>query len=146
MKTVHILSGLPGSGKSTWARNFSSQLITIVSADHYFERTGKYEFDPKLLGAAHSFCMKMFVGAVALYNHDVVIVDNTNTTALEMAPYVSVARAFDYNVEIHRFHVDPEISFKRNTHSVPMASIQNMKRNLDNLEIPPYWKVEVKTH
>ena len=39
--TVYILSGLPGSGKSTWCEQFTEAGIAIVSTDNFIEDAAK---------------------------------------------------------------------------------------------------------
>ncbi|XP_046384863.1 uncharacterized protein LOC124155181 isoform X2 [Ischnura elegans] len=95
-----LLRGLPGSGKST----LSKQLLSIpggksgftCSADDFFlvPHGGKgqkeYRFDPLKLEDAHKHCRIQVLRAMA---HGVtpIIVDNTNTQAWEMLPYVEMA-------------------------------------------------------
>lgn len=35
--------------------------MAIISADDYFMKDGKYNFDPRLLSKAHNYCFKTFV-------------------------------------------------------------------------------------
>jgi predicted kinase len=148
MGTVYILAGLPGSGKSTWARQYGGTMSTIVSADHFFERSGgKYNFDFTKLGEAHGECLKSFVEAL-IDGHSYVFVDNTNTTIPEIALYYALARAYGYKVELHLFLCSEEVSFRRNIHNVPMKSIEMMRKRFDTLvdNIPTYWDIAVKHH
>lgn len=52
-----IIQGLPGSGKTTLAKEVSSQFnIPYFEADQYFEdKDGNYNFNPKYLHSAHIF-------------------------------------------------------------------------------------------
>src|SRR5512138_2682582 len=53
-RTVFIMQGISGSGKSTLAKRIAQDTgAAIVSADHYFERNGKFEYDSRQLGNAH---------------------------------------------------------------------------------------------
>lgn len=149
---VIIMSGVPGSGKSheITRRCEEFDLIDepyvwkICSADHYFEELG--HFDPSKLGEAHGQCLRRFV--TALRNDDDedithVFVDNTNTTLVELAPYVALAQAYSAEIELVRVLCDPEIAFKRNVHGVPLAGVQAMDRRLRDLKLPPFWQVKV---
>jgi predicted ABC-type ATPase len=143
MPKVYILQGVPGAGKSTWIReNMLSRVPrsqpVVVSADHYFMRGGEYRFDPTKLGAAHESCMRAFIGAITAARGDVVV-DNTNITALEMAPYYLAGRAMGFDVVLVRFDVDAKVAAERNVHGVPLAAIERMKAAM--AEPPPFWTV-----
>jgi predicted kinase len=71
---------------------------------------------------------------------DVIVVDNTNLTALEMAPYVSLAMAYGCPVEIITVKCDPEVAAKRNRHGVPLAAIKGMAARLQQRQLPAFWK------
>lgn len=141
MKQAVILCGIPGSGKSSYVAGLQEMWedIVVCSADLYFTRSGEYKFDPTLLGEAHGSCLKKYVSA--LINEQRVVVDNTNTTLLEMAPYVTLGMAYGYQIQVIRFRVDPEVAAARNIHGVPLNVCRAMAERLDSLEIPPYWKV-----
>lgn len=158
--TVMILIGAPGSGKShfandTWIRHEGR--VTIVSADAYFTdaATGKYHFNPARLADAHAECLRLFTKAlvnVATFGRHadadkrLIIVDNTNTTALEIAPYYAVARAFRARILLVNFaafaHADECVA--RNTHGVPEAVVRAAHARTCKIfpELPPYWECE----
>lgn len=142
MRKVFILRGLPGSGKSTEANRLETQNnAIIVSADHsMIDEMGVYKFDPTKIGLAHATCMRNFINNVAgnLHFGKDVVVDNTNTTAVEIAPYIAVANAFGWQYEIKLIECDPEIAFSRQTHGVPRKTFDHMERNL-KVPLPGYW-------
>jgi predicted kinase len=147
---VIVVSGISGGGKSTLVKSLTSEASVIFSADHFFEHpygSGKdYRFDPTKLGAAHGQCLLKFTELLSeLYNTpqmvvDVIVVDNTNLTALEMAPYVSLAMAYGCPVEIITVKCDPEVAAKRNKHGVPLAAIKGMAARLQQRQLPAFWK------
>jgi len=158
MREIIILSGVSGSGKSTLVK----QLITegkdrselggggnwtaTVSADDFFEGqscSGEYAFNPSLLGEAHGQCLRRFVEYLtAGTTPDTLIVDNTNTTALEMAPYVLLANAYKVPVRLITI-TTPALTeaAKRNKHGVSLQTIQAQSDRLDARELPPFWMV-----
>ena len=69
-----------------------------------------------------------------------VIVDNTNLTAWELAPYVRLAELYGYNYQILTFWCDPLVCAKRNVHGVPVDRIFCMNQTLLNEKLPPHWK------
>jgi len=134
MKVI-IMRGLPGSGKSFFAKNLGGENV-IVSADDYFLHNGRYEFVPSKLGEAHAFCMRSFIDAIHNNVVDNVIVDNTNIRQWEIHPYYLVAQAYGLPVEIVTVNCNAEKAFGRNQHGVPLAAIQRMAVALANEVLP----------
>lgn len=99
MKTLIILRGLPGSGKTTLA-NFLSKVgkgVCFAADDYFTDKQGNYNFDPKKLQEAHEWCIDKI--ATAMYNgKKMVIVHNTTTTEKELKPYLSLAEVHGYRV------------------------------------------------
>jgi predicted kinase len=140
---IIILRGIPGSGKSTLAKDRFSG-ATIVSADDFFMEGGEYRFDGENIGEAHKRCWKMFYEAV-LRHDPLIVVDNTNISAADIAPYVLPAEVHGYVVNIITLRVDPAVAAARNVHRVSLAAVQRIARNLDKetARMPRRWKHEV---
>jgi len=139
MKVV-ILRGISGSGKSTLAAKLFKVLAdsaprgwcSIVSADNYFTKlNGDYVFDASKLGEAHKACLRGFHNRLGMVDQDLLIVDNTNTTALEIAPYAQLALAFGHEVNVITVECDIETAVARNVHSVPRVVIINQFKRLE---------------
>ncbi len=119
MKTLYIVRGLPGSGKSSLAKKVTE---LVYSADDFFtNKKGEYNFNAKLLGKAHEWCWgkvrdAMFIGANA------VAVANTFTQAWEAEKYYQIAEEYGYSV----FVIECQNDFG-NVHDVPQESIDAMK-------------------
>ncbi len=119
MKTLYIVRGLPGSGKSSLAKKVTE---LVYSADDFFtNKKGEYNFNAKLLGKAHEWCWgkvrdAMFIGAEA------VAVANTFTQAWEAERYYQIAEEYGYSV----FVIECQNDFG-NVHDVPQESIDAMK-------------------
>jgi len=146
MKQVIILRGLPGSGKSTFAKNlkvdFSNVYRTeIVSADDFFTiaLTGEFKFDPTRIGDAHADCFRRYLQLLQT-KIDRVIVDNTNTTRLEISPYVLAAEAFGYSHLIKYFPCSIEEASERNIHNVPIETIARMAMGFE--QPLSHWNVQ----
>jgi predicted kinase len=144
-KKAVILVGVSGSGKSTFASREYPSAVT-VSADHYFMVDGEYRFDVSKLGEAHGACLRAFVEA-AISGVGRIVVDNTNTTLVELAPYISLAKAYGYGVEVVRVRCPVSVAAARNTHGVPEGAIRAMDARITAMMdagLPPFWGVVVR--
>lgn len=153
MERIVIMRGLPGSGKTHYVadlvRRNAERLrgTVVVSADDYFMVDSAYRFDPAKLGEAHAACFRRFVGQLAADAHGLsttLVVDNTNSTAWEISPYVLAASAYAPNAEVEIVSVscDPEVAFARQQHGVPRAAFDAMARRFASIaDLPPWWKV-----
>ena len=111
-KRVFILQGPQGSGKSTFTQGCPGAVV--CSADAFFiSPEGVYKYEAAKIADAHQGCLRRFVGAIRDLEH-LIIVDNTNAQRWEMSTYVQLALAYNYEVEIHTFMIDPKVAFKRN--------------------------------
>jgi predicted kinase len=134
---VVIMVGVSGSGKSTYIKDKLKEHL-VCSADSYFMDGDKYNFNPAKLGDAHRSCMKLFVES-CVGRVEKIVVDNTNTSIDQLAPYYSVARAFNYSVKLVMLEAPAEVCVERNSHGVNKKTIDGMSFNLSRLKIPPYW-------
>jgi predicted kinase len=144
VQTMWILRGVAGSGKSTLAKVLAEQYAAVIaSADDYPglytpQKAGPPAFDMSKIGLAHGACFVRTINAVQAGRN--VIVDNTNTTALECAPYVSLAQAYGASPVIVTVEVAPSVAFARQSHGVPMMAFNAMVERLLRWETPPHWR------
>ncbi|XP_077029921.1 NEDD4-binding protein 2-like 2 isoform X1 [Agelaius phoeniceus] len=130
-KLLLILRGLPGSGKSTLSRVLLGQSCdgVVLSTDDYFRQQYGYTYNAAHLGDAHEWNRKRAKQAME-QGKSPVIIDNTNTQAWEMKPYVEVALEKGYRVEFHEpdtwWKFDPDELEKRNKHGVTREKIAQM--------------------
>jgi predicted kinase len=94
LKTLYLIRGIPGSGKTTMAREMG--LEHHYEADMWFERN--VPFKKELLGVAHEWC-KQRVGRAMLTGQDIVV-SNTFIRKWEMDAYFDLAFSFGYTVII----------------------------------------------
>lgn len=149
MKVI-ILSGISGAGKSTYIKKNHPNAI-VCSADDFFMIDGEYRFDPTKLGQAHATCFRKYLNQLSFatgyspHSEDIVV-DNTNTTAMEISPYVLAAEAYGVEYEIVTLVVDPSIATKRNVHKVPEKTVFAMAKKLAGRILPPWWNHKTVTH
>ncbi|NWT51874.1 N4BP2 protein, partial [Erythrocercus mccallii] len=126
-----LLRGVPGSGKSYLARNLLEDNPggIILSTDDYFYKHGQYHYDPDCLGEAHDWNRKRAKEAFEM-RISPIIIDNTNTQAWEMKPYVTLAQQFKYKVMFREpdtwWKFKPKELERRNIHGVSKEKIKRM--------------------
>lgn len=139
MSKVFIYCGVSGAGKSTFIKHRHPDAL-ICSADEYFMVDGEYRFDPAKIGDAHAWCLRTFAYLVSDRRSDRdIVVDNTNTTIAELAPYAALASAYGHELQIVTIHCDAEVAHARNTHCVPLEAVQRMAAQLASRQMPPWW-------
>lgn len=146
MKVI-LLRGGSGAGKSTWVKTNHPE-ATVLSADSFFMVDGQYKFDATKLGEAHATCLRNFITVCQTYQGvdgtgpSVVIVDNTNTSVSEFAPYAQVAQVYGHDVQVLTFLYDPVVAHARNTHGTPLKACIEMHKRIQEQTafIPPWWK------
>lgn len=141
---VLILSGAPGSGKSTIAKKMVADRpgrVGVCSADDYFMTDGKYVYDSVKIADAHAFCLRSFVSCLHDPDpYDMVVVDNTNIDVQDIAPYYALGVAFGCRTSIYTVMCEVEIAHKRCVHGAPLGTIMSACARLANRNIPHYWK------
>lgn len=165
MKVI-ILMGCSGSGKSTYARALAEKhsketgLTTyrlcdekpegeigsvVLSADDLtFDEDGT--FHPEKLSNAHAQCLGYFLKILNIYDPEddsnrLVIVDNTNTSMAEVAPYVAMARLYDVELEVDVFIAPWTNCAHRSEHGLTAHKIRQQAKRLEKTldDWPPYW-------
>ncbi len=119
------------------------------SADDLFMVNGEYRFDVARLSAAHGDCLCRFTQSLAIDPPDpsrqVLIVDNTNTTIAEVAPYAAMANAYEHELHVITLLADPMTAWRRNQHSVPLTNVvkQDLQLRESILQWPAWWPQQI---
>ena len=149
MKRLILMRGIPGSGKSTMARQMArdymknGKSVAICSTDDFHMEDGKYVFKPDMLGDFH-VRNQILVRELMAIGVGLVIVDNTNIKRKDMKVYISNAGAYRYEVKevvVGKEYLVPDMDAsphslegyiqmcaERNTHKVPKDVIDRMAR------------------
>ena len=133
-KILYIVRGLPGSGKSTFAKKLVGDDFLVCEADKYFsDAEGNYNFDVTKLKDAHKWCHDR----VETYMKDSLVndqwyreiaVSNTFTQEWEMQPYFELAKKYDYTVFVtivENYHGG------KNVHGVPDDKLEVMRNRFE---------------
>jgi len=135
MPKLIIIRGLPGSGKSTFAKEYLSifgELLesqghpTVhIEADMFFEDAyGNYNYDPSKIKEAHEWCIEQT--RKYLGNGIDVIVSNTFTSKWELDPYLGMNPPEDIIIYAMK-------NSYGNIHNVPDEVIQKMKERWEDI-------------
>lgn len=152
---VTIMAGIPGAGKSYAARlRFPDWPGNILSTDDFWMEDGEYKFDPKRITEAHGWNFQRFLVTLgACHSHRQqgrfqcpdIIIDNTNTTIAEIAPYYAAAQSFGADVQVLAILCPWQVAAERQTHGLPGAKVYQMSLRLEETlrSFPAWWSLEV---
>lgn len=94
-KVLYIVRGIPGSGKSTFAKELTSN---VFESDQFFiNDDGEYKFDFTKIKEAHADCQSNVESAMSS-SIPKIAVSNTFTQEWEMVPYLDLAKKHGYMV------------------------------------------------
>ena len=132
MKTLYIVRGLPGSGKTSVARKLVEDPSHMCAADdyfHYMSEDGSYDFKPAQIKEAHTWCQESVALQMAI-GTEAIAVHNTFSQNWEMKAYVKLAEQNSYSV----FVLECQNKYE-NIHGVPNETITRMAERWEPLTL-----------
>lgn len=125
MIKLTLVRGLPGSGKSTYAKTIPA---LHFEADMLFEDAdGNYKYDRNLIGAGHDWCYRKVL--TSLHQDFDVVVSNTFCAKWEMERYLNIPVIMP-NVELEIVEMRTQYG---SIHGVPDEAIAKMKKRWYNI-------------
>lgn len=110
IKTLILVRGLPGAGKTIIARTLASNLhlslgesrsnmsSAHLEEDMYFMKGGQYMYDSNKAHAAETWCLEAVRTAMEK-EINLIVVSNVFARLYEVNLYTQLARAYKYNVQ-----------------------------------------------
>lgn len=118
-----IVRGLPGSGKSFFAKKLALPDF-ICTADDFLMEDGKYIWTIERLRMAHQKCISKCLNLMRI-NSEIIVVANTSTSERELKPYLDMAIQYGYRV----FSIIVENRHGgKNSHNVPPETLEKMEK------------------
>ena len=141
-KTLYIIRGLPGSGKSTLGEKLADTYMDYnpvsgglkyytFAADDWFtdQTTGEYEFNPVELPEAHDECQESVSKAMIIGTENICVC-NTFSQSWEVEPYVKLCKTWGYTPVI----IECQSKFN-NVHGCPPEKIEVMRNRWEPIEL-----------
>jgi predicted kinase len=130
-KTVYILKGVSGSGKSSLAEELvkGRQGIICCADDYLYNVDGVYDFTLANGGQNHKLCQEKFLDALEDWTVNVIVVANTNVEPKHWNFYVDAASR--YNATIFHLVVENRHGGK-DSHSVPEHVLASQEQRIKN--------------
>jgi len=144
-KTLFIMQGIPGSGKSTMAKLIADKHEAIIfSTDDFwydYAEDGKhytYNYDPARIDEAHRWNQQRCAKEMIAEDGGNIVIDNTNIQRWQAHPYLVLASIFEYDVQVISVQVPVEVAIARQAQrpvdrQIPEEVIRRMHSEMEVL-------------
>lgn len=124
MATLHLVRGIPGSGKSSFVRKTFPGILHIEN-DMFHMHDGKYDWRSEHMKDAISWCAEMVETALA--NSMDVVVANTFTKKKFIEFYKKLADEYHAKFNVYRC-----IGNFKNVHGLTNSTVKNFEDNMED--------------
>lgn len=132
MKTLYIVRGLPGSGKTTLALSIKGAIA--IAADDYPDLYINGVYQQHEAQNSHDWCKQLV--SMAMNGGSAIALHNTSLSDWELHPYLELAKRHGYSVAFVLCEgvVLPDGNTTKSTHGVPMDRIQKMRDRFQSFQ------------
>lgn len=130
-KTLIIMRGVSGSGKSTFLKNKHPTAFRCSADDYFRKADGRFVYDAKRIQIAHEYSQNACLSAMK-NSLPLIAVDNCNFKIWHFQDYLAMAKAYAYQVEIIRLEVSPELAAQRNIHDNNLEYINGTRAIMED--------------
>lgn len=138
MATLYLVRGIPGAGKSTFAKHMFPGIFHLEN-DMWHMRDGEYKWHGDNMKKAMSWCYNMV--RIALEEGMDVVVSNTLTKKRFIAAYEALARENDASFKVYRC-----IGNFKNEHGLDAEMVSNFANSMEDWPgeevVDPLWLSE----
>ena len=124
-KRFYIVRGLPGSGKSTFAKSLGG--VHYEEDMFFMDENSEYKFDGSKLIDAHNWCRHKVMDAMK-DGEPIIVVSNTFSREWEMESYMLLGEELGYTIFVA---IVENRHGGKNTHGVPEDTIEIMRSRFE---------------
>lgn len=139
---VYLVIGCYGSGKTQWiGENLDGE--SVFSADGFVDAGSTLTGSEKIAKASAEL-LRRYTARVAdewFKRNETVVVDAPLCSAIELAPFVALAQAYEHELNIVCMRCAPDVAFARSRRICPIETIEFQVAKLVELidRYPPWW-------